>query len=68
MEGEPRDYVTGRRLLPILKKLIAFESLLRKVNKKQHESNMLRAFVDEPGLDRELPQGSDGAERRSWRM
>ncbi|MBX3236725.1 MAG: DNA topoisomerase (ATP-hydrolyzing) subunit B [Nitrospiraceae bacterium] len=49
-----RDYVTGRRLLPILKKLIAFESLLHKVNKRYHEANMLRLFVDEPGLDRDM--------------
>ena len=34
-------------------KLIAFESLLHKVNKKHHESNMLRVFVDEAGLTRE---------------
>jgi DNA gyrase subunit B len=49
-----REYVTGRRLLPILKKLIAFEGLLRKVNKKFHEANILRAFVDQPALDRDL--------------
>jgi DNA gyrase subunit B len=49
-----RDYVTGRRLLPILKKLIAFEALLHKVNKKYHEANILRVFVDEPGLDRDM--------------
>ena len=49
-----REFVTGRRLLPILKKLIAFESLLHKVNKKHHEANMLRTFVDEPGLTREV--------------
>ncbi len=48
------SYVTGRRLLPILKKLIAFESLLHRLNKKHHEATMLRAFVDEPRLDREL--------------
>ena len=48
-----REFITGRRLLPILKKLIAFESLLHKVNKKHHEANMLRVFVDEPGLTRE---------------
>lgn len=48
-----QNYVSGRRLLPILKKLIAFESLLHKVNKKYHEANMLRVFVDEPGLTRE---------------
>jgi DNA gyrase subunit B len=49
-----QGYVTGRRLLPILKKMIAFESLLGRVNRKLHEAAMVRAFVDEPGLDREL--------------
>lgn len=53
MEGA-QGYVTGRRLLPILKKMIAFETLLARLNKKQHEAAMLRAFVDEPGLDRDL--------------
>ncbi len=49
-----RDYVTGRRLLPVLKKLIAFEALLHKVNKRHHEANILRLFVNEPGLDRDM--------------
>ncbi len=52
MEGV-RDYVTGRRLVPILKKMIALESLLGRQNKKLYEAAILRAFVDEPGLDRE---------------
>ena len=43
-EAARPEYVSGRRLLPILKKLIAFESLLHKVNKKYHEANMLRAY------------------------
>ena len=47
-------FVTGRRLLPILKKLIAFESLITRFSKKQREGGILRAFVDEPGLDRDL--------------
>src|SRR6058998_962782 len=47
-------FVTGRRLLPILKKLIAFEGLLSRFGKKQHEASVLRAFVDEPGIDRDL--------------
>jgi len=47
-------YVSGRRLLPILKKLIAFESLLARFSKKQREGGILRAFVDEPTLDRDL--------------
>jgi DNA gyrase subunit B len=49
-----QTFVTGRRLLPILKKLIAFEGLLARFGKKQHEASILRAFVDEPGLDRDL--------------
>jgi DNA gyrase subunit B len=52
MEGV-QGYVTGRRLLPILKKMIGFETLLGRQNKKQYEAAILRAFVDEPGLDRE---------------
>src|SRR5881296_566586 len=47
-------FATGRRLLPILKKLIAFEGLLARFGKKQKEAGLLRAFVDEPGLDRDL--------------
>lgn len=53
VEGS-QGYVTGRRLLPVLKKLIAFETFLQRLNKKQHEATILRAFVDEPGLDREM--------------
>ena len=49
-----QSYVTGRRLLPILKKIIAFEGLLPRFAKKQHEAGILRAFVDEPTLDRDL--------------
>ncbi|MDH5639733.1 MAG: DNA topoisomerase (ATP-hydrolyzing) subunit B [Nitrospira sp.] len=49
-----QDYVTGRRLLPILKKMIAFETLLARLNKKPHEAAMLRTFVDVPGLDRDM--------------
>ena len=53
LEGT-QGFVTGRRLLPVLKKLISFETLLAHLNKKTHEAAMLRAFVDEPGLDRDL--------------
>src|SRR5437016_2644751 len=49
-----QSYVTSRRLLPILKKLIAFEGLLARFGKRQHEGGILRAFVDEPGLDRDM--------------
>lgn len=47
-------YVTGRRLLPVLKKLIDYEGLLARFDRKQRESGILRAFVEEPGLDRDL--------------
>jgi DNA gyrase subunit B len=49
-----QSFVSGRRLLPILKKLIAFEGLLTRFGKKQHEAGILRAFVDEPGFDRDM--------------
>jgi DNA gyrase subunit B len=52
LEGT-QGYATGRRLIPILKKMIAFETLLARLNKKSPEAALLRAFVDEPGLDRE---------------
>ena len=52
LEGT-QGYATGRRLTPILKKMIAFETLLARLNKKAPEAALLRAFVDEPGLDRE---------------
>ncbi len=53
MEGA-QGYVTGRRLLPILKKLIVFETLLARLNRKPYEAALVRAFVDEPRLDRGL--------------
>jgi DNA gyrase subunit B len=53
LEGA-QDFVTGRRLLPILKKMISFEALLARLNKKPYEAAMVRVFVDEPGLDRDL--------------
>jgi len=49
-----QEYVSGRRLLPILKKMISFETLLARLNKKTHEAAMFRAFLDTPGLDRDL--------------
>ena len=47
-------YWTGEQLRPLLKKLIAFEHLLTRQSKKQIETNILRAFVDQPNLTREL--------------
>ena len=58
-----QDFVTGRRLLPILKKLIAFENLLAKFRKKQHETGILRAFLDEPTLDRDLLKNAAGLKK-----
>jgi DNA gyrase subunit B len=51
---EGQGFVTGRRLLPALKKMIAFEELLARLGKKQYESGILRVVIDEPGLDREM--------------
>jgi DNA gyrase subunit B len=55
-----QGFVTGRRLLPLLKKLIGFEHLLTRFGKKQHETGILRAFVDEPMLDRDLLKNAAG--------
>ncbi len=49
-----QGFITGRRLLPALKKMIAFEELLARLGKNQYEPGILRVVVDEPGLDREL--------------
>ena len=57
MERE-EGYVGGPLLLPILKKLIAFEGLLARFGKKHREVGILFAFVDEPSLDRELLKNS----------
>ncbi len=56
-------YVTGRRLLPVLKKLIQYEGLLTRFGRKQHESGILRAFVEQPGLDRELLKNAEALKR-----
>ncbi len=47
-------FVSGQTLGPILKNMIAFEGLLGKQNRKTRDAGLLRAFVDEPTLDREL--------------
>ncbi len=56
-------YVTGRRLLPILKKLIAFENLLRRFGKSAHETAVLRGFVDQPELGRDLLKNMTGLQK-----
>jgi DNA gyrase subunit B len=51
---EGQGFVTGRRLLPALKKMIAFEEMLSRLARKEYEPGILRVVMDEPGLDREL--------------
>ena len=62
-QDSAQEYVTGRRLLPLLKKLIGFENLLLKFRKKQHETGILRAFLDEPTLDRDLLKNAAGLKK-----
>ena len=47
-------FVSGQALNPILKNMIDFESLLGRLSRKKQGSGLLRAFVDEPSLGREL--------------
>ena len=47
-------YVTGEQLRPLLKRLIAFENLLNRLSKKQYDTKILRAFVDQTNLNRDL--------------
>ncbi len=49
-----QGFVTGRRLLPALKKMIAFEEMLNRLARKEYEPGILRVVTDEPGLDREM--------------
>lgn len=47
-------FVGGPALLPYLKKLITFETLLSSFGKREQESGILRVFVDEPSIGRDL--------------
>jgi len=49
-----QGFVTGRRLLPALKKMIAFEEMLNRLVRKQYDPGILRVVMDEPGLDRDM--------------
>ena len=49
-----KGYLAGRRLLPTLRKLIAFEGLLARVGKNVQEGSILRVFADHPELGRDL--------------
>ena len=49
-----REFISGRTLKPILKKMIEFEGLLGRLSREKGNTGLLRAFVDEPTLGREL--------------
>ena len=63
-EGE-NAYLTGDQLLPLLKKLIAFEGLLSRLAKKQYETGILRAFVNQANLNRDLLKDRGALEESS---
>ena len=48
------EFISGQTLNPVLKKMIEFEGLLARLSRKKQGSGLLRAFVDEPTLGREL--------------
>ena len=52
-------FISGQTLNPVLKKMIEFEGLLGKLSRKKQGSGLLRAFVDEPTLGRELLRNQD---------
>ena len=47
-------FISGQTLNPVLKKMIEFEGLLVSLSRKKQGSGLLRAFVDEPTMGREL--------------
>ena len=52
-------FISGQTLNPVLKKMIEFEGLLVSLSRKKQGSGLLRAFVDEPTLGRELLRNQD---------
>ncbi len=52
-------FIGGQALHPILKKMIEFEGLLGKLSQRKRDSWLLRMFVDEPTLGRELLKNRD---------
>ena len=52
-------FISGQTLNPVLKKMIEFEGLLGRLSRKKQGSGLLRAFVDEPALGRELLRNQD---------
>jgi DNA gyrase subunit B len=56
------EFVSGDTLLPILKKLIAFEGLLARQAQKQQDPVLLRVFVDFPQLTKDFLKNRDDLE------
>ncbi|MDR4493284.1 MAG: DNA topoisomerase (ATP-hydrolyzing) subunit B [Nitrospirales bacterium] len=56
------EYITGEALLAILKKLIAFESLLTRQTQKHLEPAILRVIVDFPQLSKDFLRNRDELE------
>lgn len=48
------EFISGQTLYPVLKKMIEFEGMLGRLSRKKQSSGLLRAFVNEPALGREL--------------
>ncbi len=61
-------FVTGPPLFPILTRLIEFEGLLARFAKKQREVGLLRVFVDEPALGRDLLKNRTAVEELIGRV
>ncbi len=61
MERE-RAFVGGQTLGPVLKAMIEFEGLLGKRRQNKRDAGLLRAFVDEPTLGRELLKNRDAVQ------
>ena len=52
--ADSNQFVTRDALLPILNKLVAFESLLARLAQKHGDACLLRVFVDFPSLTKDL--------------
>ncbi len=65
---QERAFVSGQTLSPILKKMIAFEGLLGKRSQKKQDAGLLRAFVDEPTLGRELLKNREAVQELITRV
>ncbi len=58
-----KAYVTGRRLVPLLRKLIAFENLLARFGKNPYQTDILRVFADQPELNKDLLKNATAFEQ-----